>query len=152
MALNTIDILNIISKHQKDNIFKGVYACDTLPSKFTLPAGFVVNLSKKTQIGTHWIALYIDEYGVCIYFDSYGTKPMNNDILRFIKLHSKKVIVSETQIQHVNSVKCGKFASIFILMKMYGKEVDAIVKQFSKNLTVNDKVVENFVRYFNELK
>lgn len=152
MAMNTIDIINIILPHQKENIFKGVFACDDLPSKFALPAGFVVNLSKKSHIGSHWVGLFIDEYGVCTYFDSYGRKPTNKDICHFIKLHSRTTVFNQNQIQHVSSVKCGKFAAVFILMKMYKKNMISFISQFSKNLTINDTVIENFVRYFKELK
>lgn len=41
-----------------ENVF--VTPCNMLPDKFKLPAGFIVNLSKSTEQGTHWVSLAID--------------------------------------------------------------------------------------------
>lgn len=59
MALTSIDINHFVQPFKKSNIFKGVFASDRLPSKFTLPAAFVINLSTHNSRGTHWVALYI---------------------------------------------------------------------------------------------
>lgn len=48
MALTSIDISHLINPFQRCDIFKGVYACDMLPKKISLPAAFVVNLSNHT--------------------------------------------------------------------------------------------------------
>lgn len=53
------ELLNF-AKHQinSQNIY--IKPCDCLPSHFKLPAGFIINLSKAADPGTHWVALVID--------------------------------------------------------------------------------------------
>lgn len=90
MALTTSDILQIIDPFQKCNIFKGVFPCDELPKNFTLPAAFVINLSKHNSRGSHWVGLFIDKQRNAEYFDSFGFQPNQSEIIQFIKLKSKK--------------------------------------------------------------
>lgn len=89
MALTTIDIRNMIEPFQINGIFKGVYPCDLLPKRFSLPAAFIINLSSHKTRGSHWVALYIDRKRVAHYFDSFGFSPQQNNIATFIKKHSK---------------------------------------------------------------
>lgn len=152
MALTTLDIRNMIEPFQRLGIFKGVFPCDGLPEKFSLPAGFIINLSKHDSRGSHWVALYIDRYRIAHYFDSFGFPPQQGEIIRFINRHSKKLNFNKKQIQHIISDKCGKFAVLFILAKMYNKCVEEIMEKFSSNLRVNDVVIENIFNYFNQIR
>lgn len=70
--MDTLSIIQFIRPYQQKNIFKGVFPCDALPNRFSLPAIFVVNLSKHNECGSHWVSVYINEYGIAYYFDSYG--------------------------------------------------------------------------------
>lgn len=145
--MDTVELNNILLPFQKDNIFKGVYACDELPSKFTLPAAFVINQSPKSNKGTHWVGLFINENAAAHYFDSYGFPPTNLDIRYFIRKHSNKLEYNKRQLQHLTSVKCGKFVCLFIVAKMYCKSFDDLVDKLSLNLTVNDVVIENIFKH-----
>lgn len=147
MALNTLDIIEFMRPIQKDKIFKGVFPCDGLPSSVELPAGFIINLSSSSQPGSHWVALYIDDGGTAVYFDSFGLAPKNSFIKKFIKLHSKMCIYSSVQLQHISSVKCGKFAAIFVAAKLQNKHFINFLNKFSKNLTINDIVVDQIYKY-----
>lgn len=150
--MDTIELYRTLLPFQKKAIFKGVFACDVLPSKFTLPASFVINLSPKTNKGTHWIGLYIDEKGQADYFDSYGIAPENLNIRNFLRIHSNKLNYNKRQIQHLSSVKCGKFVCIFIIAKMYNKSFNDLLDRLSNNLTINDLVVENIFKYLKDGK
>lgn len=145
--MNTVELYRVLLPFQKRNIFKGVFASDALPSKFTLPAAFVINLSPKTEKGTHWIGLYIKPNGTAHYFDSYGFPPKNTSIRNFIRLHSNKLKYNKRQLQHLSSVKCGKFVCLFIVFKMYRKSFGDLVDKLSYNLAVNDVVIENIFKY-----
>lgn len=145
MALTTLDIYKFIEPFKRSNIFKRVFPSDCLPSKFSLPAAFVINLAEHTSRGTHWVALYIQKNGYAEYFDSLGFPPTEKNIILFIRKHCKLVEHNEKQIQHISSNKCGKFVITFILSKMYGRN---ILPAFSTNLYVNEIVVENILTYF----
>lgn len=123
-----------------------------LPNRFSLPAAFVVNLSPHGSRGSHWIALHIDTKKNAEYFDSFGFGPTQGNILHFIKTHSKRLQFNRKQFQHIISNKCGKFAILFILCKMYDKNVNDVFEKFSSNLSINDLVIENLFNYFRELR
>lgn len=152
MALTNIDISHLINPFQRCNIFKGVYACDMLPKKFSLPAGFVVNLSPHTSRGSHWIGIFFDNKKTAHYFDSFGFPPTDSNILKFINSHSLAWDFNRNQYQHINSYSCGKFVILFILCRMYEKDVDDVFKKFSTNLFVNELVIEKLFSYFKELR
>lgn len=147
--MNTLDILDYISPHGKCNVFKGVFACDTIPYRFSYPALFVVNLSKKAEIGSHWIAIYIDQSLNCYYFDSFGFPPKNKFISAFMKKKAKRIFYNRKQLQHVASINCGKYCCLFCVSIMKYHTIDKFIQRFSKNLYVNEIVVE---RMFQNLK
>lgn len=150
MALTTVDINHLIEPFEKLGIFKGVFACDNLPNFITLPAAFVINLSKKNSNGSHWVGLFIDCEGFAEYFDSFGFPPLEKNIAYYIRRHSQKMRYNKKQLQHLVSNKCGKNVILFILCKMYNKNFDEILARFSNNLGVNEIIIENIMKYFNE--
>lgn len=149
MALSTIDIMNIMQPLQRYRIFSGVYAADCLPHRIKLPCAFIINTSPRTELQGHWIALYINENGVAEYFDSFGFPPIQKDIQYFLRLHAKQVTYNEKQLQHLSSVKCGKFAIVFILVKMFGKSTTELFRKFSSNLMINDLIIERIFTNLN---
>lgn len=152
MALTTLDIKLMIEPFQQNGIFKGVFPCDGLPEKFSLPAGFVINLSDHNSRGSHWVGLFIDRKRTADYFDSFGFPPKQREIIRFIKKHSKRLNHNKKQIQHIISNKCGKFVILFILCKIFNKSVNQVIDKFSSNMSVNDILIENLYAYFTQLR
>lgn len=151
MALTSVDIATFIEPfNKKPYIFKGVFACDNLPKSFTLPAAFVINLSRHDSRGSHWIGLFISENRIAQYFDSFGFQPMQKDIVLFIRINSHRLEYNKKQIQHISSVKCGKFVIFLILLKMFDKDVRMVLDKFSCNLTVNEIIIENIFNYFKQ--
>ena len=52
--------------YQKEPRFNGVYSRDNLPKKqgFTekmKDGAYIINLDEYSDIGTHWVALYVDK-------------------------------------------------------------------------------------------
>lgn len=129
------------------NIF--VVPCDMLPSKFELPAGFVVNLSKAHETGSHWVSFWIDAYGKGTYFDSFGFKPLRSEIVSFLKMHTKTWGFNNRQFQQLTSNVCGYYAAVFVFYMANNVPIDMFQKQFSNNLTINDYVMAQIYEKLN---
>ena len=55
--------------YQNEPRFNGVYSRDNLPK--TKDGAYVISLDEYSDIGTHWVALYVHNDDVT-YFDSFG--------------------------------------------------------------------------------
>lgn len=145
--MDTITIRQYIKIYQKDDIFKGVYPCDCLPTTFKLPAAFVINLSTHDEPGTHWVALCISKNGTSFYFDSFGLKPTNFYVQTFLNKHSKSLRYNSQQLQHISSNKCGQFCCVFVVAVLKNCSIDSFLRRFCLNLFVNDITIENMYNY-----
>lgn len=145
--MDTVSISKYLAHHQKKNVFKGVFACDSLPFRFTLPAAFVINLSRHDEGGSHWVAIYISEIGIAYYFDSFGLDVKNTFIRAFLKFHSKKIVYNNKQLQHITSNKCGKFCCVFIANILKNIPIQRFLNKFGINLLINDFIIENMYNY-----
>ena len=67
--------------YQNESRFNGVYSRDNLPK--IKDGAYVINLDEYSDIGTHWIALYIQNNDVT-YFDSFGVEHISKEIRTFI--------------------------------------------------------------------
>lgn len=150
--MDSLTINRYVSMFQKRNIFKGVFPCDRLPRKFNLPAAFIINLSTHYEPGSHWVGLYINENGHAYYFDSFGIDVKNFFIRTFIRLHSKKLTINRKQLQHISSIKCGKFCCVFVSFILKNCPISEFLKKCSLNLFVNDITIENMYNYLNKMK
>ena len=56
--------------YQNEPRFNGVYSRNNFPDKIKDDT-YVINLDEYSDIGTHWIALYVDTKTLT-YFDSFG--------------------------------------------------------------------------------
>lgn len=144
--MNTNEIIKYIIPHQRNGIFKGVFACNTLPRKFKLPALFVVNLSPISESGSHWVGIYIDMRRNCYYFDSFGIQPKNGFILSFLRKHSKKVHYNHNQLQHITSSKCGQYCCVFSVSILRFHTIEYFLRKFSLNLIINEIVIDRMYR------
>ena len=55
--------------YENESRFNGVYSTDNLRNKIK-DGAYVINLDEYSDIGTHWIALYVKN-NVVTYFDSF---------------------------------------------------------------------------------
>ena len=67
--------------YENEPTFNGVYSSHNL-HKTIKNGAYVINLDKYTDVGTHWIALYVKNNEV-IYFDSFGVEhvPKSKNLL-----------------------------------------------------------------------
>jgi hypothetical protein len=85
---------SVISNHYKKNIYK---------------LGFILNLDKHYESGSHWVALYTDLKNKQIYFfDSYGYEP-KNEIIELMDIYAKWINNNEKMI---NGGKTNKIKKI----------------------------------------
>ena len=64
--------------YQNEPRFNGVYSRDNFPDKIKNGA-YVINLDEYSDIGTHWIALYVNNKTV-VYFDSFAVEHIPKEI------------------------------------------------------------------------
>ena len=66
--------------YQNEPRFTGVYSRDNLPDKIK-DGAYVINLDEYSDIGTYWIALYVNNKTVT-YFDSFGIEHIPKEAIK----------------------------------------------------------------------
>ena len=67
--------------YQNEPRFNGVFSRDNLASTVKNSA-YVINLDEYHDIGTHWVALYVNNKTIT-YFDSFGVEHIPREIMKF---------------------------------------------------------------------
>lgn len=127
--------------------FGGVYASDRLPEIPQYNA-YIVNLDPASKPGSHWIAIYFDRRKESVdYFDSYGLKPRNVGILRFLKKNAIFKNYNLITYQGPCSTVCGQYCLYFLYHKANGLSMAHIQKKFNPmTKDANDRRVVRFAR------
>ena len=73
--------------YENKSRFNGIYSRDNLPNKIK-DGAYVINLGEYSDIGTHWIALYVKNNNSITYFDSFEVEHIPKEITKFIKRSS----------------------------------------------------------------
>ena len=94
---------------------------------------YAVNLDEYYDIGTHWIALYVNNNTVnnktVTYLDSFGVEHIPKEIKKFI--NNKNVIANIYRVQNYDSIICGYFCIGFIDYMFKGKNLTDYTNIFS---------------------
>ena len=72
--------------YQNEPRFNGVYSIDNLRKRNSVEikdGAYVINLDEYSDIGTHWVALYVRNNDIT-YFDSFGVEHIPKEIKTFI--------------------------------------------------------------------
>ena len=91
---------------------------------------YVINLDEYSDIGTHWIALYVNAKTIT-YFDSFGVQHIPKEIKKFI--NNKNIITNIFRIQAYDSVMCRYFCIRFIDFMLKGNNLTDFTNLFSPN-------------------
>ena len=91
---------------------------------------YVLNLDEYSDIGTHWIALYVQNNDVT-YFDSFGVEYIQKEIKTFIS--NKRTKTNIFRIQAYDSIMCVYFCIGFIDFMLAGKTLTSFTNLFSPN-------------------
>ena len=141
MPPHALTNFEITKYYENQSRFNGVYSRDNLPNKIKDRA-YVVNLDEYSDIGTHWIALYLKNNDIT-YFDSFGVEYITEKIIKF--MGRKNVIANIFRIQAYDSIMCGYFCIGFIDFMFKGKALAEYTYLFSPNyFKRNDDISLNY--------
>ena len=102
-----------------------------------------MNLDDFSDIGTHWVALHVNNNAVT-YFDSFGVEHIPKEIKTFI--NNKNIKTNIFRIQAYDSVMCGYFCIGLIDFKFKGMTLTEFTNLFSpNNFERNDDMI---LKYF----
>ena len=120
--------------YQNEPRFKGVYSRDNLPERSSTEkkeGAYVINLDEYSDIGTQWVALYVQNNNVT-YFDSFGVEHIPKEIKAFI--NNKNIKTNIFRIQAYDSIMCGFTFCIWIIgFMLAGKTLTEFTNLFSPN-------------------
>ena len=120
--------------------FNGVYSRDNL-SKIK-DGAYIINLDDYSDIGTHWVALWVNNNNVT-YFDSFGVEHIPKEIIKFIE--NRNIKTNIFRIQTYDSIMCGYFCIGFIDFMLKGKSLTEYTNPFSPNdFKRNDDTILNY--------
>ena len=105
--------------YQNEPRFNGVISWANLPK--IKDGAYIINLNKYSDIGTHWVALWVNNV---TYFDSFGIEHIPKDIKAFI--NNKNIKTNIFRIQAHNSVMRGYFCIGFIEFYVKRKDLNWI--------------------------
>ena len=140
--------------YQNEPRFNGVFSRDNLPNNNNnniKNGAYVINLDEYHDIGTHWVALYVNNK-IAIYFDYFGVEHIPKGIMKFIVhtsfglgSHRKKIVTNIYRIQAYDSIMCGYFCIGFINFMFNGKSLTDYTNLFSPNdFNKNDNIILNY--------
>ena len=142
IPLHPLTNFEIQEYYQNGPRFNGVFSRDNLPHSIKNGA-YVINLDEYYDIGTHWVALYVNNKTVT-YFDSFGGEHIPKEIMKFIA--RKKIIANIYRIQAYDSIMCSYFCIGFINFMFNGKSLKDYTGLFSPNdfKKNDDKILKYF--------
>ena len=82
MQPHPLNNFKIQKYYQNEPRFNDVYSRDNLPK--IKDGAYIINLDEYSDIGTHWVALYVYNDNVT-YFDSFGVEYILKEIKIFIR-------------------------------------------------------------------
>lgn len=141
--------LEKLSRKFLNKNFLGVYPSDVLPNlnKKSLKS-IIFNLSKHDEEGTHFIAI-IKRFRKIIYFDSFGKKCENENILKYLQKNNLPLEQNVIQIQDNNSSLCGYYCFHFLYVCFLKKKsLQFFLKMYEtkpQNLNNNDRKLLNYI-------
>ena len=127
--------------YQNKPRFNGVYSRDNLSDKIK-DGAYVINLDEHSDIGTHWIALYVNTKTVT-YFGSFGVGHIPKEIKKII--NNKNIIANIFRIQAYDSIMCRYFCIGFIDFMFKGNSLTDFTNLFPpSNFTKRDDIILNY--------
>ena len=140
MPPHPLTSLEIQKYYQNESKFNGVFSRDNISNKIK-DGAYVINLDEYSDIGTNWIALWVNNN--VTYFDSFGVEHIPKEIKKFID--NKNIIANIFRIQAYDSIMCGYFCMGFINFMCKGKSLADNTNIFSpNNFKTNGDIILNY--------
>ena len=128
--------------YQNEPRFNGVFSRDNVPK--IKDGTYIINLDGYSDIGTHWLALYVHNNDVT-YFDSFGEEHVLKEMRTFI--NNKNIKTNIFRIQAYDSIMCGYFCIGFIDFILAGKKLTDYTNLFSPNgFSKNDDIIFTYFK------
>ena len=106
-----------IQKYYKNEPrFNCVFSRDNLPK--IKDGAYVINLDEYSDIGTHWVTLYVHNYNVTFFY-SFGVEHILKEIKAFIS--NKNIKINISRIQAYDSIMCGYFCIDLLILCLQEK-------------------------------
>ena len=126
--------------YENEPRYNGVYSRDNLPK--IKDGAYVINLDEYSHIGTHWVALWVNDNNVT-YFDSFRVEHIPKEIKKLIA--NKNIKQNIFRIQAYDSIMCGYFCIRFTNYILKGKTLTEYTNLFSpNNFKKNDDIILNY--------
>ena len=131
-----------IQKYYKNEPrFNGVYSRDNLPK--IKDGAYVINLDQYSDIGTHWVSLWVNDNNNVTYFDNFGVEHIPKEIKAFIGIKNIKTNIFRNQAY--DSIMSGYFCIGFINYMLNGKTLTEYTNLFSpNNFEKNDDITLSY--------
>ena len=121
--------------------FHGVYSRDNLTE--IKDRAYIISLDEYSDIGTHWVALYVNNNDDVTNFGSFGVEHIPKEIKTFI--NNKSITTNYFKIQAYDSIMCGYFCIRFIGFMLAGKTLIEFTNLFSpNNFKKNDDIISKY--------
>ena len=91
---------------------------------------YVINLDEYRDIGTHWVAFYVNNK-TATYFDSFGVEQIPKEIIKFIG--NKNIITNIFRIKAYDSIMCRYFCIGVFNFMFSDKSLTDYTNLFSPN-------------------
>ena len=122
---------------QNEKHFVGCYAKEALPP---FPSSFPKSMIIKCD--NHFVGIVLQRKQ-CFYFDSYGEKIIDQELINYLSPHYVFVIFSSNVIQDESSKNCGKFCALFVHLVFNKKKYKQFINLFNLHFKLlNDVVVD----------
>lgn len=146
-GLSNIYINKILTPTTK--YYKGIYASDSIPPELWKEEkfSFICNLSKSSNVGSHWITI-VGEKKYVYYLDSFGLTCFIADICNFLKKCNRTILINTKRIQSYGSIFCGFYCIYFVYCNEFNIKKEMFFRPFSTNFIDNDKIVIKKINFF----
>ena len=142
MSPHPLTNFEIQKYYQNESRFNGVCSRNNLQK--IKNGAYIINLDEYSDIGTHWVALYVNNNSVT-YFDSFGLEHIPQEFKTFI--NNKNIKTNIFRIQAYDSVMCGCFCIGFIDFMFKEKTSTEYTILFSPyDFKKNDNIILNYFK------
>ena len=143
MPFHPLTNIEINEYYKNEPRFNGVYSRNNLP-KIIKKGAYVINLDEYTNVGTHWIALFVKPK-YTVYFDSFGVEHIPKEIKKIIG--SKDITAYIFRLQAYDSIISGYFCIGFINYMFKGKTLLEYTNLFSPNdFKKNNQIIKSIFK------
>ena len=129
MPPHPLTSLKIQRYYQNESRFNGVYSRDNIPDEIKVET-YITSLDEYADIGTHWIALYMNGNAVT-YFDSFEVEHIPKEIKKFIT--GSTITTNIVRIQAYGSLMRRYICIGFINLMLMGKSLEDFTNLFLSN-------------------